>query len=130
MVEFYEAVGKLIYGVQRLDGVLETLNVWLGSQVAKNLDVAADVKYADRAAVAAAYFAAHPQHDGVRDVYLEVLRTVRDLDQQCGLLKSEKFEVSPFLIQLRESHFALADVIDKLASPGMNADWLRSHGSR
>jgi hypothetical protein len=130
MVEYYEAVGKLVYGVQRLDGILESLNVWLGSHVRDSMNTPVDEKYCDRASVASAHFAAHPRQDDVQGVYLHVLETVRDLEKQCGLLKVEEIEVSSFLIQLRECHFALADVVDKLGWPDIKTDVLRTQGSK
>jgi hypothetical protein len=132
-VTLYEQVGKVIYGVQRLDSVLHCMDSWLsGEEVASGEfeRVSPAEKFDRRMAVAKAYFSANRSSPGVAVQYERTAATIRDLEcVSTSMMAFDADDVANVLARTREAHIAVADLMDALGYNAFSPERLRERGA-
>ncbi|HEY0062696.1 MAG TPA: hypothetical protein VGC21_11285 [Telluria sp.] len=128
----YEQVGKLIFGVQRLDGALQGLDRQFSGEgmALDGMTEEPAVKLARRMAVSEAYFLKHNTPGGTVDEFNRTAALVCELEMRSNAVSGGRTEgLDDLLAIMRDAHFKIADVMDALELKEYPTDTLRARAS-
>lgn len=127
----YEHVGRIIFGVGRLDFMAEALTRWMAGQTAQTEELPGLDKLTRQAEIAGNYFSMHNTAPTVREQFGVLIDTLRLLehDQQQLTRRAEAGELDYYLDAIGQAHQLLADIVEGTGCPGLFPDALRSRGA-
>lgn len=126
----YEKVGKVIYGVQRLDGTLQSVERWLSGQEGAPAVIdegPPEQKFDRRMAAANAFFSAKQISPRVAAQYARTAGSVRDLELASqSMMGLDPERIDALLAHTRDAHLAVADMMDDIGYTALSSDRLRA----
>ncbi len=122
----YRKIGVFVYGVHRLAGVITILGWWFrGGDGNGEIDGNdPEFKHDEIAQASQVYFLTHPAHACHEESLLRIMKTVHTLHLECSDIV-QKDKVDEYVDSIREAHYALADIVDKLGCEIIDTKALR-----